>query len=302
MTKQKYAYVSLLYGNTNYFLGALLLGYSLHKTKTGYDKVLLVTNEVPKEQIDILAKYFLIINVEPISCNMQYIKKERFKDVFTKMQMFNLIQYDKIIMMDTDMLVLKNMDHLFKLNPPAASSSRITLKHGQKINKDLIIKNGKIVGRINAGLMLLKPDKETFNFICQDIMKTKDIDMKHEQDYLSVFYAGQWTYIFFLYNYEVGRSLKNIKYKFKTSDIYNLHYSSRYKPWDFLDKDFYNNFKKELKLDRDRIIEHYDLWLNVYEHVYEKFKKNGIDINKVYIHGNPWSKIENIKLMRHKII
>lgn len=295
---KKFAYVSLLYGNSNYFLGALLLGYSLYKTKSPYDKVLLVTKDIPEQQINVLSQYFKIIKINPIPCNEQYIKKDRFKDVFTKMQMFKLIQYDKIMMLDTDMLILKNMDHLFNLPSPAASSSRITIKHGQIISKDRIIKDGKIVGRINAGLMILKPDIKTYNFICNDILKEKDIDMKHEQDYLSWFYAGKWTYIFFLYNYEVARSLKNIKYKFKTEHIYNLHYSSRYKPWDFLDKKYYDKFKSSLHLDKKRIIEHYDLWLDIYGHIYSKFKGKGIDLDKLYIHSNPWEKIVDMRLKR----
>ena len=48
----------------------------------------------------------------------------------------------------------------------------------------LAYENGKIVGRINAGLMVLKPSINTFNFILKDILENKQIDIKHEQDYL----------------------------------------------------------------------------------------------------------------------
>lgn len=295
---KKYAYVSLLYGDSNYFIGALLLGYSLYKTKTQHDKILLITNDVPNNQRKVLSKYFKLKQIDFIKSNPKYIHKDRFKDVFTKMNMFTLIEYDKIIMLDTDMLILKNIDHLFKLNAPAASSSRITIKHNTKIPKDRIIKNGKIVGRINAGLMVLKPSINTFNFILKDILENKQIDIKHEQDYLSLYYANDWTYIFFIYNYEVGRSLKNIKYKFKTTDIYNLHFSSRYKPWDFLNDEYYNKFKNNIKLDKKRIIKHYDIWLDVYNHIFKKFLNDGIDLNKLYKHSNPWEKIIDMRLKR----
>ena len=92
-------------------------------------------------------------------------------------------------MLDTDMLLLKNIDHLFKMRPPAASSSRITIKHNKIIPKEMIVKDGKIVGRINAGLMVLKPEKKVFDFMVNDILENKQLDMKHEQDYLSWYYA-----------------------------------------------------------------------------------------------------------------
>jgi len=34
-------------------------------------------------------------------------------DCWTKFHIFNLIQFDKIIFLDADLLILKNLDHLF---------------------------------------------------------------------------------------------------------------------------------------------------------------------------------------------
>jgi alpha-N-acetylglucosamine transferase len=37
-----------------------------------------------------------------------------WKNCWTKFQIFNLIEYDKIVFLDADVMVLKNLDHLFK--------------------------------------------------------------------------------------------------------------------------------------------------------------------------------------------
>ena len=110
----KGAYVTLLYGDNMYFIGTLVFIVSLLKTKPIYDTLLLYTNDVPKYKIDMLEKYYTkLIPIEYIKFND--IKRKRFVDVYTKLQIFKLIDYDKILFMDNDMLVQKNIDHLSKI-------------------------------------------------------------------------------------------------------------------------------------------------------------------------------------------
>ena len=37
---KRFAYVGMLYGSNEYFLGALVMGYTLMKTKSPFDKIL----------------------------------------------------------------------------------------------------------------------------------------------------------------------------------------------------------------------------------------------------------------------
>ena len=118
----KYAYVGLLYGDSEYFLAALLYGFSLQKTKPKYDSVLMITSDIPKKQRDVLSIYFKLIEVDYLYSHPDNFTKSdsRFSQIFTKLHLFNLTQYEKVLMIDIDVIVLHNLDHLFDLQAPAA--------------------------------------------------------------------------------------------------------------------------------------------------------------------------------------
>ncbi len=44
-----------------------------------------------------------------------YTNDSRFYDCWSKLQPFGLFEYDRVVQMDSDMLVLKNMDELMEL-------------------------------------------------------------------------------------------------------------------------------------------------------------------------------------------
>jgi len=263
----KYAYVALLMGNSPYIFGALVLGISLKKTNTNNDIVIMVTSDVPEIQKEKLKQiYDFVIDIEFITVNKTLIKDyetNRFKDIFTKLQCLTLTQYEKIIMLDIDMLVIKNMDHLFELDVPAACLRREDYPHNKKISKELIIKNNKLIGGINAGLMLLEPNKDEYDRIINDLINLKDTEfINPEQDYLSKRYVSKWTNISFLYNFQFGLSKRANKYN--PDEVFNIHYSSRLKPWRILSKpeetwSWINENPQQ--------VPYYKLWLQYYEEI-----------------------------------
>ena len=278
--KSPYAYVALLMGDSPYFLGALIFGYSL-RTVSQYDVVIMVTPDVPAKQKEILKEYYIVIEIDFVQVDKALIKDydtNRFRDVFTKLQCFKLTQYQKIIMIDIDMLVIKNMDHLFDLPAPAASLRRIDLPQGKPIPKSLIVKNGKLVGGINAGLMLLEPNIDEYNDMLNDIKKAKNRQFKFiEQDYLSQRYADKWTNISFIYNFQFG--LTDRAKKYDPNDIYNLHYSSRLKPWKIIYKP--EETWKWIN-EEQQTVPYYKLWMNTYDQLNKIYLSKNIDINKLY--------------------
>ena len=63
-------------------------------------------------QVYVRASSFLFSNPDPGS---------RFADVFTKLRAFELVEYSEILLLDSDLLVTQNIDHLFALrSTPAA--------------------------------------------------------------------------------------------------------------------------------------------------------------------------------------
>jgi len=179
-----------------------------------------------------------------------YKNQEEYSEmakIFTKLHIFNseIFKYDKILFVDNDIIPIDKYDELFNLECPAAWLEQIledkiitnnnllnnslinsnytrycdiwnNIKHGDKIpNKYTQIY--KIPGRsINAGLMLIKPDKNIFDNMIKmlqiPISKWKDIkfefkgtinfDRKHinyyilpEQEFLTQYFENDWHLI-----------------------------------------------------------------------------------------------------------
>lgn len=112
----KYAYLTLL-GSNNYLLGTLALNYSLNSTNTQYPLIVLVTENINSEVRRILEinniRYLEVPNIQ--SRIKKGIKKEypHWENTFSKLTVFGMTQFDKIIFLDSDMLVMDNIDELF---------------------------------------------------------------------------------------------------------------------------------------------------------------------------------------------
>src|SRR5690625_4867256 len=103
----KYAYVTTLYGDNIYITGALVVAHTLRRVNTKNDLIILVTPDVPQKSIDILSKiYTKVIPVDYLEADSSYYMEDtRFRGVFTKLRAFELIDYEKVIILDLDMIV-----------------------------------------------------------------------------------------------------------------------------------------------------------------------------------------------------
>jgi len=274
----KYAYVTVLYGNNIYLTGAIVVGYSLMKTGTKFPRIILVTPDVSDEYKTYLNLVFTqVIDIDYVVVDSTIFAEDttRFRDVFTKLECLSLIQYNKIILLDLDMLITQNIDHLFKLSPPAACLKRYNYSYGKIIPADMMCKNGKLIGSINAGLMLFKPDKKELSTIKEDINCKQIHSFKYpEQDYLSLRYCGKWTSITFNYNYQFGLTHRTKKMHYTINDIYVIHYSSSYKPWNNLIKD--RTISEDESKFQSEHHKYYQLWINAYNLIKKEFSKNGV--------------------------
>ena len=121
---KNYSYISLL-TNDSYAYGIALLVESMKKVDTKYPLKVLVTNNVSKATQEMLLQ--LKVNIQLIDTISvtdeinEYNTKinaplaATWKNCWTKFKIFDLIEYDKIVFLDADIMVLKNLDHLFEL-------------------------------------------------------------------------------------------------------------------------------------------------------------------------------------------
>lgn len=109
-------YATLLSSN-NYLEGVLCLKLSLDLVNTGYPLLVLVTSEVNSMSRNRLTKAGCeLLDTRSASVSTEALASidvDRWRKCFEKLEVFSLTQYKKIIWLDADMLVVKNIDHLF---------------------------------------------------------------------------------------------------------------------------------------------------------------------------------------------
>ena len=207
------AFVVLLFGShPGYCMEAAVLGQSLQKTGTSHHMILLYTEEVPACWLDILQDIGWSPNlVTKIEGRGLYdgSQNNRFDGVFTKFHVLNLTQYAKVVMLDADLLVRRNIDCLFKKNTPAAlfRGASADYPDDTRIPRDRFFDHrGRLVSGINAGVMVLKPSAEEFAAIIDDLTNGKrrreHRSRMPEQDYLTRFYAGRWWSLGVKFNFQ----------------------------------------------------------------------------------------------------
>lgn len=104
--------------NTKYLPGLLALEYSLRKSGTKYPFLVLYTSTlepeghaaleargIPKREIA-----YLLPKV-----HKDYGNDVRFYDCWSKLQPFNLTEFKRVVQLDSDMIVVKNMDELMEM-------------------------------------------------------------------------------------------------------------------------------------------------------------------------------------------
>jgi glycogenin glucosyltransferase len=101
----------------DYAVGAFALGESLRRTGPQYGLVVLVTKGVSKPCEDVLQRAGLTtlrVDQQLKRAHGSNAALKHWDNTFSKLLMFELMQYEKIVYLDSDMLVLRNLDHLFE--------------------------------------------------------------------------------------------------------------------------------------------------------------------------------------------
>ncbi|KAH7135866.1 nucleotide-diphospho-sugar transferase [Dendryphion nanum] len=123
-----------------YFISVRLLNYQIlhaEKTKTSshiIPFVVLALPNVPRSQVAVLeAEGATVVGIEPLDLpdafDKDYINDSRFRDVLSKLRLWQLTDYDKIVYLDADSFLLQNLDALF--TDPELSPIMKTLPSGQ---------------------------------------------------------------------------------------------------------------------------------------------------------------------------
>ncbi|XP_071725474.1 putative UDP-glucuronate:xylan alpha-glucuronosyltransferase 4 [Rutidosis leptorrhynchoides] len=245
--KLREAYVTVLHSSETYVCGAIVLAQSILQTNSTKDLILLADDSIsPKSLRGLKSAGWKIKRIQRIKS--PHAKKGAYNEYnYSKLRIWQLIDYDKVIFIDADLIVLKNLDEFF--NYPQLSA----------------VGNDKYL--FNSGVILIEPSQCTFNNLMEKIYTFGSYN-GGDQGYLNEAFTW-WHRLHSNVNHlKVFQGTKNIKRQVP-DNLYTIHYLGL-KPW-MCYKDYDCNWDM---LDRRRFASDlaHKKWWNVYEAMDRKLR------------------------------
>lgn len=225
----------------------------------------------------------------------------RFYDCWSKLTPFSLIEYERVVQLDSDMLVLQNMDELMDIpldsDAEAGKGKRVfAASHACVCNplkkphypRDWVPENCAFTSQHgepekaqtegapssaglampNGGLQVVVPSAEAYDAISSALGSEATTEYEFsDQSLLGDVFNGRWVGIPYIYN-----ALKTLRWKgvhdaiWRDDKVKNVHYILSPKPWDENDED-----KKKEGRDGSN-----QWWWDINEKRLAEEKKNGI--------------------------
>ncbi|XP_031491546.1 UDP-glucuronate:xylan alpha-glucuronosyltransferase 2-like isoform X2 [Nymphaea colorata] len=139
------AYVTVLHSSEQYVCGAITLAHTLHHTNTTRDLVILVDNTItPSTRLALRAAGWKIRDIRRI--RNPYAQRGTYNEYnYSKLRLWQLADYDRVVFVDSDVLILGNVDLLFDFPELSATGD-----------------DGMI---FNSGLMVIEPSACMFKML-----------------------------------------------------------------------------------------------------------------------------------------
>lgn len=120
-----YAIATLVMNGVEYVPGAVCLAKSIRRFHQDIDLICMVTEDVSSEELE--KWYNKVVIVDPICVEAPNVGGKRATTIYywisrapTKWHILQFEEYEKILFMDADMIVVNPIDQLFLLPTPAA--------------------------------------------------------------------------------------------------------------------------------------------------------------------------------------
>jgi len=247
-----FAWVTLL-TQPDYLVGVKALYRSLQQSQSAWPLVVMTTPAISEADCQILQDAGCVIKpVEPLYPRddlAQHYASAQFGEVWTKLRAWQLTDYQRVVFLDADMLVLKNMDELFSLD---LGENALAACHACRCNPNKIASYppewqpeqchytwqargetapAELDVYLNGGFLVLEPDNAVFDELEKRIAAIDDLSAYpfSEQDLLNEVFAERWKPLSYIYN-----ALKTLPFQhsglWQDNQVKNLHYILA-KPW-----------------------------------------------------------------------
>ncbi|KAL1555372.1 putative UDP-glucuronate:xylan alpha-glucuronosyltransferase 5 [Salvia divinorum] len=148
LPRPREAYVTILHTSESYVCGAIVLAQSLIQSNTTKDLILLADNNISTESLEALrAAGWKTQRIERV--RSPYSRKDAYNEWnYSKLRIWQLKLYDKLVFIDADLIVINNIDKIFAY--PQLSAVSNYQKH-----------------LFNSGLMVVEPSQCTFDTLME---------------------------------------------------------------------------------------------------------------------------------------
>ncbi|KAL4796403.1 nucleotide-diphospho-sugar transferase [Aspergillus venezuelensis] len=260
--------------NKSYLPGLLTLSHSLKTVNSAYPLLVLYTDSFPVEGRAVLDLKCIPTKRVPYllpSIPKDFSKDVRFHDCWSKLVPFGLTEFERVVQLDCDMLVVKNMDELMDLEldgaEMAGKGSRVFgAAHACVCNpqgkrhypKDWQVIPSRVMcgtkrelmgpatasttaapanaglGIPNGGLLVINPSRAIYNKILCRLFSsaTAGYDFA-DQSLLGDLFRNRWVSLPYVYNALKTMRLSGVHAQiWRDEDVKNVHYILSPKPWE----------------------------------------------------------------------
>ncbi|XP_048501991.1 UDP-glucuronate:xylan alpha-glucuronosyltransferase 1 isoform X3 [Beta vulgaris subsp. vulgaris] len=250
------AYATILHSADVYVCGAIAAAQSIRMVGSTRDLVILVDESISAYyRSGLEAAGWKIRTIQRIR-NPKAEKDAYNEWNYSKFRLWQLTDYDKIIFIDADLLILRNMDFLFSMPEISATGNDATL--------------------FNSGVMVIEPSNCTFNLLMDHINEIESYN-GGDQGYLNEIFTW-WhripRHMNFLKHFWVGdqedkKKMKTRLFGAEPPILYVLHYLG-IKPW-LCHKDYDCNWNTDFLQEFASDVAH-ARWWKVHDAMPEKLQ------------------------------
>ncbi|KAK3441467.1 hypothetical protein EUGRSUZ_B01791 [Eucalyptus grandis] len=269
------AYVTFLAGNGDYVKGVVGLAKGLRKAKSKYPLVVAVLPDVPEEHRKILVDQGCVVReIEPVYPpeNQTQFAMAYYVINYSKLRIWEFLEYSKLIYLDGDIQVFDNIDHLFDLpngffyavmdcfcEKTWSHTPQYQIGYCQQCPDRIQWPDHagpKPSLYFNAGMFVYEPNLKTYRDLLEKLKITPPTSFA-EQDFLNEYFKDIYKPIPNVYNFVLAmlwRHPKNVE----LNKVKVVHYcAAGSKPWRYTGE--------EQNMDREDIKMLVKKWWDIYD-------------------------------------
>lgn len=233
----RYAYVTL-FSHDSYLPGVLALQRSAVRVGLRYPLIVMTTQSVSQTAADAIRREGCEIRMatpfKPDGVDHSQYVRALYAECWNKLRMWEWEEFDRLVYLDADMVMRRNIDHLFELPDNAALYAVGDCYGGRETaeerNACCHFRPDTTPQYFNAGFYVMRPNKKELVQM-EAALATGSVAVGRfaEQDFLNGYFTGSWIHLPYTYNAQ-----KRIKFHHTDlwclEDVHVIHFVDE-KPW-----------------------------------------------------------------------